>query len=66
MLIYAVIKKIKFFFISESKMSFNLSSILDSAGGLLGFGGDPFQSEIGQQVEGGGCFCRFSDFYGTV
>jgi len=31
-------------------MAFNLNSLLDSAGGLLGLGGDPFLTPIGQKV----------------
>lgn len=31
-------------------MAFNLNSLLDSAGGLLGLGGDPFSTPIGQKV----------------
>jgi len=31
-------------------MAFNLNSLLDSAGGFLGIGGDPFSTPIGQKV----------------
>ena len=32
-------------------MAFNLNSLLDSAGGFLGIGGDPFSTDIGQKVD---------------
>ena len=37
-------------FSESSIMAFNLNSLLDSAGGLLGLGGDPFLTPIGQKV----------------